>query len=174
MSSGRRRAEKSLVCLLQALHGQRVSIELHRDMLATGDVDEVDVHMNVLLYNVVLERLGHGAEQTRASHFDTFFVQAKHIRYVHLPDEFDAIQALNYRLAEVDRIRQNASRKKRTQVQLPPKLAPIIGGRPPPELLPEYAAAPTATSAPGAGSKQAAGSGDILLDESASLWDDFQ
>ncbi|KJE93293.1 hypothetical protein CAOG_004100 [Capsaspora owczarzaki ATCC 30864] len=162
MSSGRRRAEKSLVCLLQALHGQRVSIELHRDMLATGDVDEVDVHMNVLLYNVVLERLGHGAEQ------------AKHIRYVHLPDEFDAIQALNYRLAEVDRIRQNASRKKRTQVQLPPKLAPIIGGRPPPELLPEYAAAPTATSAPGAGSKQAAGSGDILLDESASLWDDFQ
>lgn len=70
----------NLVCLVKAVENQYTTIDLHNEECVTGKVTNVDAYMNIELENATFYN-GKGEEIP----FETFFVRARCIRYVHLP-----------------------------------------------------------------------------------------
>ena len=86
-------AERSLVCLLQACQGYKTVIEFRDDSFADGVLTQVDGFMNVFMNDVDFTMQG---QDTR--HFDELFVQAKQIRFVHIPDDINMREAIKRHL----------------------------------------------------------------------------
>ena len=89
-------------------------------------------------------------QQSRGTHFDSFFILGKYIRYVHIPDGVHvestiAEQVMNAsRKAPQQRVPQNERKRKQTPGTKPGKGRPQFGTS---GNAPAPAAAPTATPA---------------------------
>ena len=75
----------SMICLLKAVEGMETVVELRDEKVAEGQIDSVDGFMNMNMSDVTLKFLLTGEEKK----FDSFFINGKTIRYVHIPDEVD-------------------------------------------------------------------------------------
>ena len=75
----------SMVCLLKAVEGMETIVELRDEKVAEGHIESVDGFMNINMTDVTLKFPITGEVQK----FDSFFINGKTIRYVHIPDEVD-------------------------------------------------------------------------------------
>ncbi|KAI9565900.1 hypothetical protein GHT06_009698 [Daphnia sinensis] len=85
-------AANSLLCLLQALEGRVTVIELQNEMAVKGLISQVDGFMNVSLHDATVQ-----GNDDMHYHFEEFFVKARNIRYVQIPEDvrlFHIVQTL--------------------------------------------------------------------------------
>ena len=109
MAGGRERAvaERSLVCLLQAVEGHRTIVELRNESSAEGLIENVDGFMNVRMSNVKFTK-GNGGDVVD---FPTMFIHGRQIRYVQIPDYIDMRKAIEEQLAKIGRTRKPPPRR---------------------------------------------------------------
>jgi small nuclear ribonucleoprotein (snRNP)-like protein len=86
---GRRRARPTLAVLLQALEGQKVVLELRRDVVVRGTLLSCDAAMNMQLADATATPLG-GAPRAAA----WLHVRGRALRYAHLPASLDPAAAV--------------------------------------------------------------------------------
>ena len=101
-------AANSLLCLLQALEGRVAVIELRNEMAVKGLISQVDGYkhtfksmddhivmilpnlysfMNVSLHDATVQ-----GNDDKHYHFEEFFVKARNIRYVQIPEDVSNIK----------------------------------------------------------------------------------
>lgn len=97
----------SLLCLLQGCIGYETTVELRNDDTAQGFIKEVDGLMNINLTDVSFTKALTGQVQR----FDEFYIQGKHVRYVHIPDELDIIDVIKQQLGMRDTQRNYTERQ---------------------------------------------------------------
>ncbi|XP_011147976.1 U7 snRNA-associated Sm-like protein LSm10 [Harpegnathos saltator] len=106
----------SLAILLKAVEKQRTTVDLRNEASIYGVVEEVDGFMNIVMKDCIFT-------DPRGDSFkhDVSFVQARNIRYVHIPPNIRIIPAIKEQLQqlkgsprEVKDIKHNF-RTKRTQ-----------------------------------------------------------
>lgn len=81
----------SMICLLKAVEGFETTVELRNEKIVEGHIDKVDGYMNISMSNVTLKLLLTGEKKK----FDSFFVNGKSIRYVHIPDEINMRKSMD-------------------------------------------------------------------------------
>ncbi|EFX79721.1 hypothetical protein DAPPUDRAFT_304272 [Daphnia pulex] len=86
-------AANSLLCLLQALEGRVAVVELRNEMAVKGLISQVDGFMNVSLQNATVQ-----GNDDQHYHFEEFFVKARNIRYVQIPEDIDITEAIKNQL----------------------------------------------------------------------------
>ena len=88
-------AQRTLICLLQAVQGFRTTVELRNESSVEGIVHHVDGYMNITVNE---------ARFTKANgevlEFPTMFVHGRQIRFVHIPDEIDMRSAIEQQLMQ--------------------------------------------------------------------------
>ncbi|KAK7604027.1 hypothetical protein V9T40_004300 [Parthenolecanium corni] len=75
-------ALNGLGCLVKALVGRELTIDLRNETTLTGTVSEVDGYMNISLENALLEDI----DQVRFK-YENLYIKGRHIRYIHIPKE---------------------------------------------------------------------------------------
>lgn len=111
MSGSRREralAERTLVCLLQACQGHKVTVELRNESFAEGTVDLVDGYMNVNMSKVELTKIN-----SKTVRLEELFIQGRQIRYVHIPDEINMRDAIEHQLKALRSTRTFTGKKSR-------------------------------------------------------------
>ena len=78
------RGDKSLACLLEALEGTRVVVELRNDTIIRGTLESADQLMSLILTEATVEPL-----QQPKKKAEFLFLKGKHIRYVHMASSID-------------------------------------------------------------------------------------
>lgn len=86
---------KTLVVLLQALTGRETTVELRNECIVRGTVEKVDCYMNVDLAKATVST---PFGDFRAE-LDQLFVKGQQIRYVHVPDDVDMVEAIRRGIA---------------------------------------------------------------------------
>ena len=81
----------SMICLLKAVEGFETTVEMRNEKVVEGHIDKVDGYMNISMSDVTLKLLLTGEEKK----FDSFFVNGKSIRYVHIPDEINMRKSMD-------------------------------------------------------------------------------
>ncbi|XP_022819947.1 U7 snRNA-associated Sm-like protein LSm10 [Spodoptera litura] len=71
----------TLLCLVQAMQGKNITVDLRNDSCICGQVAGVDGYMNISFSNAV-----YCDPQGNEYHFDNLFLQGRNIRYVHIPE----------------------------------------------------------------------------------------
>lgn len=97
MAGGQERAlaQRTLVCLLQAVRGFRTTVELRNESSIEGMVDHVDGYMNITMNAVRFTKPNGDVLE-----FPTMFVHGRQIRFVHIPDEIDMRSAIEQQLMQ--------------------------------------------------------------------------
>ena len=110
MAGGQDRAlsERTLVCLLQAAQGHRTTVELRNETSAEGFIDSVDGFMNICMSQVKFVKPNEASLR-----FPTMFIHGRQIRYVHIPDQIDMLQAIKSQLGKLALTRQSHQARKR-------------------------------------------------------------
>lgn len=108
MAGGRERAlsERTLVCLLQAVQGQRTTVELRNESSAEGLIENVDGFMNISMSDVTFTK-GNG----EVMGFPTMFIHGRQIRYVQIPDFIDMRKAIDEQLSKIGNTRKVPARR---------------------------------------------------------------
>ncbi|XP_063829159.1 U7 snRNA-associated Sm-like protein LSm10 [Ostrinia nubilalis] len=94
----------TLLCLVKSLEGKNITLDLRNDSTICGLVTAVDGYMNISLSNAVFVD-----PQENEYAFETLFVQARNIRYVHIPETMPIIPTIN---KELSKTRMKAPDKK--------------------------------------------------------------
>ncbi|XP_071447994.1 U7 snRNA-associated Sm-like protein LSm10 [Hetaerina americana] len=82
-----------LTCLALGLVGQVTTIDLRNEASVTGLVEQVDGYMNILMSNVIY------VDGDNSQHlFDDFFIKARNVRYIHIPDDVQVIPTIHNQL----------------------------------------------------------------------------
>ncbi|KAG8298522.1 U7 snRNA-associated Sm-like protein LSm10 [Homalodisca vitripennis] len=89
-------ALNGLVCLVQSLEGKYTTVDLRNESSVYGRIEDVDVFMNISMSAAVFIN-GKGEKYK----FDNFFIQARNVRYVHIPDEVPIIGAIERQLGKI-------------------------------------------------------------------------
>jgi len=87
-------AANSLLCLLQALEGSITVVELRNEMAVKGLIIQVDGFMNVSLKNATVQ-----GNNGTLYNFDDFFVKARNIRYVQIPEDMDITKTIENQIS---------------------------------------------------------------------------
>ncbi|KAJ9595254.1 hypothetical protein L9F63_013442 [Diploptera punctata] len=71
-----------LVCLAQGIEGSYTTVDLRNESCVTGKIEQVDGYMNIMMSDAVFV-------DTRGVEFpfDSFFIQARNVRYIHIPQQ---------------------------------------------------------------------------------------
>jgi len=77
--------QKSAVCLLAALQGQYVTVELKNDSEVYGKIDIVDGRMNIEMSDVKLKV----SSSSSLENYNNYALNGNLIRYVHIPRSID-------------------------------------------------------------------------------------
>jgi len=88
----RRDGSNTLICILQALTGLRLVVELRNEVSVKGKLDTVDTNMNLKLSSVLYK-----AVQSRTVSYDKMMILGRNIRFVHIPDSIDISKLLEAR-----------------------------------------------------------------------------
>ena len=101
---------KTLICFLESLVGQRISIELKDDSSLFGLLTSVDIHMNCHLVHVTLIKPQSifVSKKVTKQHFQDFFLKGNRIRFVEIPDSVDPVKNIQEQL---DQNRQEAKNR---------------------------------------------------------------
>jgi small nuclear ribonucleoprotein (snRNP)-like protein len=83
-NNNRSRGRQTLACILQALEGSKVVVELRRDTILRGVLMVCDGAMNLQMTDVTLQPL-----QGEAKKLEYLHVRSRQVRYVHLPASVD-------------------------------------------------------------------------------------
>ena len=78
--------QKSAVCLLAALQGQYVTVELKNDSEVYGKIDIVDSRMNIEMSDVKLKL---SSSSSSLESYNNYALNGNLIRYVHIPRSID-------------------------------------------------------------------------------------
>lgn len=97
----------NLVCLVKAVENQYTTIDLHNEECVTGKVTDVDAFMNIELENATFYN-ARGQEIP----FETFFVRARCIRYVHLPINMPIFDTIKTSLSSKKKNKEEIKRPK--------------------------------------------------------------
>uniref|UniRef100_A0A1B6M2D6 Sm domain-containing protein n=2 Tax=Graphocephala atropunctata TaxID=36148 RepID=A0A1B6M2D6_9HEMI len=89
-------ALNGLVCLVQAIEGKYTTVDLRNESSVYGRIDSVDAFMNIGMSSAVFIN-GKGEKHK----FDNFFIQARNLRYVHIPEEVPIIGAIERQLGKI-------------------------------------------------------------------------
>ncbi|XP_034936036.1 U7 snRNA-associated Sm-like protein LSm10 [Chelonus insularis] len=86
----------TLSILLKAVENKKTTIDLRNEAYIFGTVHEVDGYMNVVMSKCIFtDPVGNKFK------FDTFFVQARNIRCVHIPPNIRMVPAINEQLGRM-------------------------------------------------------------------------
>ncbi|XP_075978917.1 U7 snRNA-associated Sm-like protein LSm10 [Anticarsia gemmatalis] len=101
----------TLLCLVRALRGQNVTVDLRNDAYICGNISNVDGFMNISFTNLV-----YCDPQGNEYSFENLFVQGRNIRYVHIPESMSVVSTIKKELGGskkpvVDKKAVNESRK---------------------------------------------------------------
>lgn len=109
MAVGRERAlaERTLVCLLQAVQGHRTTVELRNESSAEGLIEHVDGFMNISMSDVKFTKGTDG----EVLDFPTMFIHGRQIRYVQIPDFIDMRKAIDGQLSKLGNTRKSATKR---------------------------------------------------------------
>ncbi|KAJ1531639.1 hypothetical protein ONE63_000311 [Megalurothrips usitatus] len=94
----------TLVCLLMTLKGQQTTVDLRNRSSVTGTVARCDAYMNVEMTHVLF-RDASGKPHV----FENFFVQARNLRYVHIPPQVDMRKSVE-KFFDRNRVRKTDSK----------------------------------------------------------------
>ncbi|KAJ9531060.1 hypothetical protein QJQ45_000941 [Haematococcus lacustris] len=135
------REERSLACLIQALEGRRVVVELRSDIIIRGLLDEADEFLKC---------------GVKTSH-EFLYVKGRNIRFVHLPKALDPGQAIEAQRKKLVDLRVAAFKARQALARLD-KGEPALqhGGEVPTSQIPSeryVGAAAVALEPPPAGSR---------------------
>ncbi|KAH7387071.1 hypothetical protein KP509_16G003800 [Ceratopteris richardii] len=89
---GKRRGrpwERSLLCVIKALQGHQVLVELQNDLYIRGLLDDCDDAMNVTIKDASLEDV-----EGNMRKLPLIFVRGSNIRFVHIPDSVNVSDAV--------------------------------------------------------------------------------
>ncbi|XP_059143482.1 U7 snRNA-associated Sm-like protein LSm10 [Physella acuta] len=103
-------AYNSMLCLLKALEGKYVTVEIRNDKVIKGFLDMVESNMNLNMSSVVLTDV-----VGRSYQYARFYIQGRQIRYVMIPDDVDIIKAMNWQLGKHEYFR---AKERKEQVKL--------------------------------------------------------
>ncbi|KAL0850168.1 hypothetical protein ABMA28_012042 [Loxostege sticticalis] len=85
----------TLLCLVKALEGQNVTLDLRNDSYICGCITSVDGYMNISITSAVFcDPQGHEYA------FEYLFVQARNIRYVHIPETMPIVPTIKNELSK--------------------------------------------------------------------------
>jgi small nuclear ribonucleoprotein (snRNP)-like protein len=70
------RSERSLACVIQALEGMRLVVELRQDTIIRGVLESADEEMNLVMKTVILTPL-----EGEKKELEWLYVKGHHIRY---------------------------------------------------------------------------------------------
>lgn len=88
----------SLVSVPMALIGWNTLIDLHNCCTVVGTVDDVDGYMNITMTHVVFVD-----QRLRQHAFSTFHIQARNIRLIHIPAQFQITEEVQQLLGRMGR-----------------------------------------------------------------------
>nr|XP_026485085.1 U7 snRNA-associated Sm-like protein LSm10 [Vanessa tameamea] len=71
----------TLLCLVKSLQDKNITVDLRNDSYVCGQLTSVDGYMNISMSKAV-----YCDSQENEYYFDNLFVQARNIRYVHIPE----------------------------------------------------------------------------------------
>ncbi|XP_062501566.1 U7 snRNA-associated Sm-like protein LSm10 [Corticium candelabrum] len=103
----RQQSRRTLVCLLQALEGRNTTIELRNETSIDGRVVHVDGMMNVALASATFNT----PDGTKLELQDAF-IQGRQIRYVHIPEDIDIMQAIRKQISELTTRKPSEARRR--------------------------------------------------------------
>ncbi|KAL4705018.1 hypothetical protein ACJJTC_009806 [Scirpophaga incertulas] len=83
----------TLLCLVKALQGQNTAIDLRNDSYVCGLISTVDGYMNLSLSNAI-----YCDPQGNEFSFENLFIQARNIRYVHVPESASILSTIKSEL----------------------------------------------------------------------------
>ncbi|KAI5066815.1 hypothetical protein GOP47_0017343 [Adiantum capillus-veneris] len=89
---GRRRGrpwESTLLCVIKALQGLHILVELQNDIYIRGLLDDCDDAMNVTVKDASLEDV-----EGRVKKLPLVFVRGSNIRFVHIPESLNVSDAV--------------------------------------------------------------------------------
>ncbi|XP_054273263.1 U7 snRNA-associated Sm-like protein LSm10 [Macrosteles quadrilineatus] len=86
-------ALNGLVCLVQSMEGKTTTVDLRNESSIYGKIDDVDAFMNINMSDAVLIS-GCGKKYK----FENYYVQARNVRYVHIPQEVKIIKSIERQL----------------------------------------------------------------------------
>ncbi|GAM21859.1 hypothetical protein SAMD00019534_050340, partial [Acytostelium subglobosum LB1] len=75
----------SLLCVLNALSGSQITIQLRNETEIYGTIATIDGHMNIELSDAVLTDIG----GTNKDKYDLILIHSRNIRYIQIPDRID-------------------------------------------------------------------------------------
>ncbi|XP_038209008.1 U7 snRNA-associated Sm-like protein LSm10 [Zerene cesonia] len=83
----------TLLCLVRSLEDKKITIDLRNDTYVCGDLVSVDGYMNLSLNKAV-----YCDPQGNEYFFEHLFVQARNIRYIHIPESVSIISSIKQEL----------------------------------------------------------------------------
>ncbi|XP_063891060.1 uncharacterized protein LOC110384412 [Helicoverpa armigera] len=83
----------TLLCLVKAMEGKNITVDLRNDSCICGQVNNVDGYMNISFSNAV-----YCDPQGNEYHFQQLFLQARNIRYVHVPETTSILSTIKNEL----------------------------------------------------------------------------
>ncbi|XP_023940161.1 U7 snRNA-associated Sm-like protein LSm10 [Bicyclus anynana] len=83
----------TLICLIRSLQGKNITVDLRNDSYVCGQLATVDGFMNLSFNKAVYC----DTKQNEFS-FDNLFVQARNIRYVHIPETMPILESIKNEL----------------------------------------------------------------------------
>jgi len=78
------RSERSLACVIQALEGMRLVVELRQDTIIRGVLESADEEMNLVMKGVTMTPL-----EGQKKELEWLYVKGHHVRFVHIPSKVD-------------------------------------------------------------------------------------
>ncbi|BFZ07890.1 hypothetical protein BsWGS_10929 [Bradybaena similaris] len=100
----------SMVCLLKAMEGIDITIEMRDFVVVSGKLDFAEATMNLSMSNVTLTNL-----KGSIRYFLKFYVKGRYIQYVMIPDAVDITKAMEWQLNKAAYFKEKeTSAKKKT------------------------------------------------------------
>eukprot|EP00035_Acanthoeca_spectabilis_P003756 m.95229 g.95229 ORF g.95229 m.95229 type:complete len:135 (-) comp12322_c0_seq4:2019-2423(-) len=96
--------ERTLVCLLQGMHGVRTTVELRSDAEVEGTILSVESDMSISMVDVTIK-----SDLRPPIQCEDFYVVGNFIRYVHIPTTIHVEKTIKKRIHDT----QTSSRKER-------------------------------------------------------------
>ncbi|CAG5134272.1 unnamed protein product [Candidula unifasciata] len=87
----------SMVCLLKALEGMEVTVELRNDMVLKGKLDFCESAMNLNMSDVTLTTV-----KGEQRFFPKFYCKGRFIHYVMIPDQIDITKAMQWQVNKTE------------------------------------------------------------------------
>ncbi|XP_026764190.1 U7 snRNA-associated Sm-like protein LSm10 [Galleria mellonella] len=83
----------TLLCLVKALQGQNITLDLRNDSYTCGQIVTVDGFMNISLCSAV-----YCDPQGNEFFFENLFIHGRNIRYIHIPENMSIIATIKKEL----------------------------------------------------------------------------